>query len=131
MSRLPRCLLLLVTLVLAGCATSRDPVPTGELALALRTDAPRATVATRLGHRITLTLPAPEVADHAWQIAWHDHRYLRQLGPLGPGGDGAGPVIAFLALRPGTTRVRFALLPVKEAREAVPAGLQEVVLRIE
>ena len=131
MSRPFRFLPLLAALCLAGCITSRDPVPTGESTLVLSSDAPRATLATKLGHRITLTLPAPRAAEHAWQIAWHDHRYLRPLGTLAPGGDTTGPVLAFLALRPGNTRLRFALLPVKEAREATPADLQEVVLRIE
>lgn len=122
---------LLAALCLAGCITSRDPAPTGESALVLSSDATRTTLATKPGHRITLTLPVPRAADHAWQIAWHDPRYLRPLVTPAPGGDTTGPVLRFLALRPGNTRLRFALLPVQAVREAIPADLQEVVLRIE
>lgn len=80
--------------------------------------------------QVDLTLPAVP-AGLAWQISFHDARYLKQVQPLTPGAAGTGATVSFITLNAGRTRVRFLLLPTAAGREASPVDQQEIVMTIQ
>lgn len=126
----PVLVLLALLLALSGCA-SREKIQTeGEASILFKPGAKRTEQTVGLGNRITLTLP-PTEPDQIWQIAFHDARFLVQLtGYTAPAETGGGASIAFAATRPGTTRLRFVLLPKNAGREAIPSDAHDVVITV-
>jgi len=123
--------LLAAGLAFAGCNTGPKRIqPTGEVAANLTAEKKSTELEASAGNRIKITFP-PTAAGHAWQISFHDTRYLKQMSEIQPGpAPDTGPSISFLALARGRTRLRFMLLPATRERTAAPVDHQEVVLSI-
>lgn len=119
--------------ILGGCRSRVNTVTAqGESAIALDTNSKRTTHTAKYANRITLTLPPADLAQHRWEISFHDARFLKQLTEFQPPKNpDEGATIAFLTTRTGTTRIRFVLLPVGNAREATPTDGRDLVLTIE
>ena len=121
---------LLLLALLPACRTGPAPIQTsGETTLALKPEGKRTEETVELGRRLTVTLPPGDTATHRWFIAQHDSRFLKQLTPIAV--DAGVTTVAFAVIRPGTTRMRFVLLPIDSLREAVPIDAHDLVLRIE
>lgn len=126
-------LVLVACALLAGCASSPSIiVPKGEASVVVDPAQKQTNTTLKMLHRITITLPPAQPSGHEWQIAQHDSRYLQQATEILPSeAPGAGPQISFIAVRPGRTRLRFALVPATTARTVEPVDLREVVVAIE
>ena len=121
-----------VALALASCHSAPEPAQAAETTtIGLDAAGPRTTAAVEFGHQVKIQLP-PAIPGHAWQIAAHDWRFLKQVSEPAPSnaGDGAWSV-SFLTQRTGTTRLRFVLAPATAGREAELADSREIVLTIQ
>jgi hypothetical protein len=117
-------------LVLSGCSTSNKIVTQGEATVMFKPGSKRTEQAVELNNRVTVILP-PTEANQTWQIAFHDARSLPQLAAATPSKEpGGGTSIVFFASRPGTTRLRFVLVPLTSGREAIPTDAHDVVLTV-
>lgn len=129
--------LLISALLMAGmcgaCATRVETVtPKGEAPVTLRIPGRRTNHTAQFANRITITMPVENPATHRWSIALHDDRFLKQLTDVLPPKEAeTGQTISFLAVRSGTTRLRFVLLPAGSNREATPIAAHELVVTIE
>lgn len=84
-----------------------------------------------LAHELVLTMP-PAPPGHAWYIALHDTRYLKQTTDFVPARTpGEGPAITFLASNVGATKLRFLLAPVAQGAAVNPIDQYEVLVRIQ
>ncbi len=121
---------LALLLVLSGCTTSNKIVTQGDATVMFKPQSKRTEQSVELNNRVTVILP-PTDPTHVWQIAFHDTRFLPQLSAPTPSKEpGGGISIAFFASRPGTTRLRFVLVPVNAGREAIPTDAHDVVLTV-
>ena len=128
----PTLLLLLLGLALGGCASAPDDTlkPRGQAAVVLDVAAQRTEQTVTFADLVTLTLP-PAAPGRTWKIAAHDVRALQQTTAiLPPAAPGTGQTVAFLAIRSGTTRLRFVLVPDTGDRVADPVATHDVVLTI-
>ncbi len=102
----PTLLLLLLGLALGGCASAPDDTlkPRGQAAVVLDVAAQRTEQTVTFADLVTLQLP--------------------------PAAPGTGQTVAFLAIRSGTTRLRFVLVPDTGDRVADPVATHDVVLTI-
>jgi len=116
-------------LLLTGCGTPAIKA-SRTLAVTIEAEPKTRSLEVKPMTQIDLTLPVVE-AGFAWQISFHDARYLKQVQLLKTGAAGAGATVSFITLNPGRTRVRFLLLPQSTGREASPADQQEIVLTIQ
>jgi hypothetical protein len=119
--------------LLAGCGTGQVTIaPKGEAPVTLGSEGRRTTHTAQHANRITITLPPADAATHKWHISSHDARFLKQLTDVLPPKPGeTAQTITFLAIRTGTTRLRFVLLPISSAREATPIDAHDLVLTIQ
>jgi len=121
-----------VALLLAGCSSAPDYTPHGKVTVKVDEEKKRTRGTAHLANLVTIELPAPEPAGYVWQISAHDTRFLKQRTELAPVGAAAGPwAVAFFALRTGTTRIRFLLVPPTGERGKEPVDIEDVVLAIE
>lgn len=113
-----------------GCA-ARTPKPAGTVAVALDAAKKKGAISVPLANELRLTMP-PAPPGHAWQIALHDTRYLKQLSEfLPPKNAGEGTLISFLAMNLGTTRLRFLLAPQAGQSGVDPVDQYELQVRIQ
>ncbi len=128
----PAVLLLLLGLAFGGCASAPDDTlkPRGQADVVLDVAAKRTDQTVTFADLVTLRLP-PAAPGLVWKIAVHDVRALRQTTAiLPPAAPGAGQTVAFLAIRSGTTRLRFVLVPDTGDRVSDPVDTHDVVLTI-
>ena len=117
-----------------GCAT---PVPVvqekGEVKIDLDTSKKRGTSAkAQFGNRVTVIFPVADLTAYQWQISSHDVRFLKQLTEMkSPEVQTEGATMSFLAVRVGSTRLRFVLVPVGKEREATPIDGRDLILAIQ
>ena len=116
---------------LVGCANGPAPIkPRGATAVKLDAAKKRTTIQAGLANLVTITMP-PARPGYAWQISYHDSRYLKQQTDFTPAAAAdAGPTISFLAIGPGNTRLRFVLVPAGTNQGVDPADQQELVFTI-
>lgn len=121
------------SIALGACSSGANTLtPTGEASISLSETPKRTTHAVKLGNLITIHLPPADGSTHAWHIAHHDGRYLKQTSEVVPPARAdAAATITFIAARAGTTRLRFLLLPLAAGREADPIDVHELVLTIQ
>ena len=124
--------LLAAALTLVGCSTRSTKVePLGESPVTLKANSKRTEHAAKLGHRVTITLPGGDHDTHVWKISYHDMRYLQQLTDITPTKAATtGATVSFVTARPGTTRLRFVLVPANAGREATPIDAHDLELTI-
>jgi hypothetical protein len=92
----------------------------------------RTVAAVPFGHEVRITLPPPSDENHIWQISAHNWRFLQQLTDLAPTASVDRMWrVSFLAVKSGTTRVQFVLVPTTVAGTTVLADRREIVLTIE
>ncbi|MBM3855273.1 MAG: hypothetical protein FJ399_19315 [Verrucomicrobia bacterium] len=116
---------------LVSCASGPAPLkPRGAVAVKLDAAKKRSTVQAGLANLVTITMP-PARPGFAWQISFHDSRYLKQQTDFTPpAAADAGPAISFLAINNGNTRLRFVLVPASTNLGVDPVDQQEVVFSI-
>jgi predicted secreted protein len=88
----------------------------------------RATV--KIAHEVKIVLRPPKTPGYVWQIAQHNSLTLEQKTDIVTNADGETSV-SFLALRNGTTRVLFTLVPPNSPAESQPEDVEDVQLKIE
>lgn len=122
----------LCVLTLAACVSAPPVIkPSGMVAAVLDPEKKSSALTMRANHLLTITLP-PSAPGHAWQIAFHDPRYLKQMTELKPADVAeVGTTISFVAINIGRTRLRFLLAPIGSDREVRPIDQQELVLTIQ
>lgn len=118
-------------LVLAACTSAPPRIESHGTTPVVLTESQKSTTLTvELHHTVKVVLPPPREPGLAWQISFHDARFLQQQNEITATSD-APPSVSFLAVREGRTRLRFVLLPATPARAVDPVDHQEVVLTIE
>jgi hypothetical protein len=88
----------------------------------------RATV--KVAHEVKIVLRPPKTPGYVWEIAQHNSLTLEQKTDIVTNADGETSV-SFLALRNGTTRVLFTLVPPNSPAESQPEDVEDVQLKIE
>jgi hypothetical protein len=117
----------------AGCVTRPPELkPVGKATVRASREVRPTRATVQMANEVTILLPAPNPPGYVWQIAQHDVNALKQLTGLVPAADPPGAMaISFLALRPGVTRVLFALVPPGPRPERESAEMQDIQLVIE
>ncbi len=115
----------------AGCRTTTAVVkPKGTVAVTLEAAKKSTSINATVANLVVVTLP-PIDPGQAWQISYHDPRFLKQVREIQAGASpDAGPTVSFLALNQGRTRLRFVLLPSATARVADPIDHQELIVTL-
>jgi hypothetical protein len=114
-------------LVISGCESADVLKPSGEVAVSLDAAKKKGSISVFLANILTLTLP-PTQPGLAWQIAFHDTRYLKQTTEIVPAKNPEeGSKVSFM----GSTRLRFLLVPVTGGTSVTPIDQQEVVVKVQ